>query len=137
MMSRLQALKPRLQQQAMSRAPVMQPGSWRTDQASSTKRGYGYAWQKARAGYLRSHPLCVYCLRDPAYAPIRDMAPSTAILRCAELGLIVPAASVVDHIEPHRGDRVLFWNKTNWQSLCGTHHSADKQREEAAHRRGE
>ena len=136
-MGRLAALKPRLQQQAMSRSPVMQPGSWRTDQTSSTKRGYGYAWQKARAGYLRSHPLCVYCLRDPAYAAIRDMAPSTAILRCAELSLAAPMATVVDHIEPHRGDQVLFWNKANWQSLCGTHHSADKQREEAAHRRGE
>ena len=136
-MGRLAALKPRLQQQAMSRAPVMQPGSWRTDQSSSTKRGYGYAWQKARAGHLRSHPFCVYCLRDPAYVAIRDMAPSAAILRCAELGLIVPEASVVDHIEPHRGDQVLFWNKANWQSLCGTHHSADKQREEVAHRCGE
>ena len=136
-MGRLAALKPRLQQQAMSRAPVMRPDSWRTNQLSSTKRGYGYAWQKARAGYLRSHPLCVYCLRDPAYVAIRDMAPSTAILRCAELGLAAPMASVVDHIEPHRGDQVLFWNQSNWQSLCSTHHSADKQREEVAHRRDE
>lgn len=130
-MGRLAALKPRLQQKIKSRVAVMQADSWRTNQSSSTKRGYGYAWQKARAGYLRSHPLCVYCLRDTVYAPIRDMAPSTAILRCAELGLIVPAASMVDHIEPHRGDQVLFWNKANWQSLCGTHHSGDKQREEA------
>lgn len=114
----------------------MQPDSWRTNRLSSTKRGYGYAWQKARAGYLRSHPLCVYCLRDPAYAAIRGMVPSTAILRCAELGLASPVASVVDHIEPHRGDQALFWDKANWQSLCSTHHSADKQREEAAHRRG-
>lgn len=59
LMSRLQALEPRLQQQSMSRAPVMQPGSWRTDQTSSAKRGYGYAWQKSRDGHLRSHPLCV------------------------------------------------------------------------------
>ena len=136
-MGRLAALKPRLQQQPMSRAPVMQPGSWRTDQASSTKRGYGYAWQKARLGHLRSHPFCVYCLRDPLYAAIRDMAPSTAILHCADVGLAAPMASVVDHIEPHRGDQVLFWNQSNWQSLCSTHHSADKQREEVAHRRDE
>ncbi|MGK5049620.1 HNH endonuclease [Janthinobacterium sp. GB4P2] len=107
-------------------------GSWRSSTQSSTKRGYSYAWQKARAGYLRSHPLCVYCLREAAYSSVRDLTPSKAILRCSELGLAIPKASVVDHIEPHRGDQVLFWNKSNWQSLCGTHHSADKQREEAA-----
>ena len=135
-MGKLEALKPRLRQM-ISAIPVMQPGSWRTDQSNSTKRGYGYAWQKARAGYLRSHPLCVYCLRDAAYAAVRDMVASTAILRCAELGLTIPIASVVDHIEPHRGDQELFWNKANWQSLCGTHHSADKQREEVAYQRGE
>lgn len=136
-MARLAALKPRLQQKIKSRVAVMQADSWRTNQTSSTQRGYGYAWQKARSGYLRSHPLCVYCLRDAAYAVVREMAPSTAILRCAELGLTVPIASVVDHIEPHRGDQVLFWDKANWQSLCGTHHSADKQSEEAAYRRCE
>lgn len=135
-MSRLQALKSRLAVLPGS-VPVLASGSWRSSTASSTKRGYGYAWQKARTGHLRSHPFCVYCLRDPAYAAIRTMAPSSAILRCAELGLVAPMASVVDHIEPHRGDQVLFWNKANWQSLCGTHHSADKQREEAAQRRGE
>ncbi|MGK5053601.1 HNH endonuclease signature motif containing protein [Janthinobacterium sp. RB2P8] len=134
-MGRLTTLKSRLGVLPAS-VPVLAAGSWRAPTESSTKRGYGYAWQKARAGYLRSHPLCVYCLRDPAYAAIRDMASSTAILRCAELGLIVPAASVVDHIEPHRGDQALFWNKANWQSLCGTHHSTDKQREEMAQRRG-
>lgn len=133
---RLQTLKPRLAV-APAAVAVLQTGSWRTASQSSTQRGYGYAWQKARAGYLRSHPLCVYCLREPAYAAIRGMAPSAAILRCAELHLAVPAASVVDHIEPHRGDQALFWNKTNWQSLCRTHHSADKQREEAAGRRGD
>lgn len=27
-------------------------------------------------------------------------------------------ATVVDHIIPHRGDNKLFWDKSNWQSLC-------------------
>ncbi|ATD62508.1 MAG: HNH endonuclease [Janthinobacterium svalbardensis] len=135
-MVRLTTLKSRLAVLPGS-VPVLAAGSWRSSTASSTKRGYGYAWQKARVGYLRSHPFCVYCLRDPLYAAIRGMVPSTAILHCADVGLAVPMASVVDHIEPHRGDQALFWNKANWQSLCGTHHSADKQREEAAQRRGE
>jgi 5-methylcytosine-specific restriction protein A len=25
---------------------------------------------------------------------------------------------VVDHIVPHRGDKKLFWDSSNWQALC-------------------
>jgi 5-methylcytosine-specific restriction protein A len=39
-------------------------------------------------------------------------------------------ASVVDHIKPHRGDRKLFWERSNWQPLCQHHHSSTKQRME-------
>jgi 5-methylcytosine-specific restriction protein A len=38
-------------------------------------------------------------------------------VRCSDDGLLV-AAQVVDHKVPHRGDTVLFWEHTNWQSLC-------------------
>jgi 5-methylcytosine-specific restriction protein A len=27
-------------------------------------------------------------------------------------------AVVVDHITPHRRNKELFWDKTNWQALC-------------------
>jgi 5-methylcytosine-specific restriction enzyme A len=67
---------------------------------SSADRGYGGAWQKARAHYLRAHPLCVYCEREG----------------------ITKAAEVVDHITPHKGDWDLFWDSDNWQSLCKRHH---------------
>ena len=30
----------------------------------------------------------------------------------------VVLATVVDHIIPHRGDQRLFWDQTNWESLC-------------------
>ena len=39
----------------------------------------------------------------------------------------VTAATVVDHIIPHRGDENLFWERDNWQSLCKLHHDSDKQ----------
>ena len=68
----------------------------RSDRMSSGKRGYGSRWQKARKRYLRQHPLCV---------------------KCYEKGMAVEA-TVVDHIKPHRGDPVLFWDENNWQSLC-------------------
>lgn len=48
---------------------------------------------------------------------------------CAARG-VQSAAEVVDHIVPHRGDRELFWNRGNWQSLCKRCHDGRKQREE-------
>ena len=102
-------LKLRLAVQTASRVPVMQPGSWRTDQQSSaSSRGYGYRWQKYRAWFLRKHPLCVYCQREGRTA----------------------AAEVVDHIVPHRGNRDLFWEPGNHQSLCAWHHNTTKAKEE-------
>lgn len=62
---------------------------------------YGREWRKARANYLSEHPLCVHC-KDAGR---------------------VKAAVVVDHIQPHRGDYGLFWDRGNWQALCVMHHN--------------
>jgi hypothetical protein len=43
------------------------------------------------------------------------------------------AATVCDHIEPHRGGPEKFW-KGPFQSLCDYHHNRDKQRSESADR---
>ncbi len=75
---------------------------------SSAQRGYGHRWRKARINYLTQHPLCRLC---------------------AEIGLS-SAATIVDHIKPHKGDLKLFWRKTNWQPLCKRCHDAIKQRQE-------
>ena len=74
----------------------------RTDKnrQSARKRGYDSKWDKARLVWLRKHPLCVYCEKDGR----------------------VTAARIVDHIEPHKMDMVKFWDNSNWQSLCKTHH---------------
>ena len=69
--------------------------------ANSNARGYNHKWRKARLTYLRREPLCVQCKAD---------------------GKVV-AASVVDHIVPHRGDSKLFWNTDNWQALCQRCHN--------------
>lgn len=79
--------------------------SWRDDKRSSTERGYDSRWQKARTGYLRNHPLCAMCTAEGR----------------------VERATVVDHIVPHKGDMKLFWQSENWQPLCASHHSSDKQ----------
>ena len=72
----------------------------RNDTKSTKEKGYDRKWQKARAIFLHSHPLCV---------------------RCKEQGKLT-AATVVDHIKPHRGDPVLFWDRSNWQPLCKSCH---------------
>jgi len=81
----------------LCRAPAHRVGPPR---GTSAQRGYGYRWQKARAHYLRAHPLCKRCDAE-------DRA---------------VAATVVDHVVPHRGDMALFWDPDNWQPLCKRHH---------------
>ena len=108
-MTKLQTLKSSLPVLDTRRVPTMQAGSWRTSDQTSAQRGYGYKWQKAREGFLREHPLCVMCTAEGR----------------------VTAATVVDHVIPHRGDQSLFWRRSNWQSLCASHHSGDKQRQES------
>lgn len=63
-------------------------------------RGYDSRWREARKLYLQQHPLCVKCLEEKKITP----------------------ATVVDHIVPHRGDKKLFWDQSNWQPLCKEHH---------------
>ena len=63
---------------------------------SAGKRGYGSRWQRESKQFLQSHPLCVECVKLGRYTK----------------------ATVVDHIVPHRGDQRLFWDQSNWQSLC-------------------
>ena len=67
---------------------------------SAHARGYDTRWQRTRAQFLRVHPLCAECYRDGR----------------------VTAASVVDHIVPHRGDARLFWDPDNLQPMCKVCH---------------
>jgi 5-methylcytosine-specific restriction protein A len=106
---KLHTLKPKVST-VPARLDTLSPGSWRAGSAGSTERGYGYAWQKAREHFLAQHPTCVMC---------------------EARGLIV-AATIVDHVTPHRGNQTLFWDETNWQSLCKPHHDGEKQRQERA-----
>jgi 5-methylcytosine-specific restriction protein A len=57
-------------------------------------------WRRYRAMYLAAHPLCA----NPY----------------GRHGAVV-AATVVDHIIPHRGDYTKFWDgATNHQALCAS-----------------
>lgn len=88
--------------------------SWR-DGRTSSERGYGSRWQKARETYLKRNPLCVMC---------KAMQPPRAT-----------PATVVDHKVKAEGDQELFWDSANnWQSLCKWHHDSVKQRFEKSGR---
>jgi 5-methylcytosine-specific restriction protein A len=69
---------------------------------SARQRGYDSDWQRERAAFLFVNDTC----RRPGCG-----APAT----------------VVDHVVPHRGDRRLFWQRSNWQALCKPCHDRHKQ----------
>lgn len=52
---------------------------------------------------------------------------------CAEIGRTA-AATVVDHIKPHKGDRELFDDPKNHQGLCADCHDRHKKRIEMSGR---
>ena len=74
---------------------------------SPALRGYGPRWRAARMRFLQEHQQCSAC---------------------------GARAVVVDHVVPHRGDPVLFWDRSNWQALCLRCHNAKTAREVAGRR---
>jgi 5-methylcytosine-specific restriction enzyme A len=83
---------------------------------SAASRGYGRAWQKAAAAYLRIHPIAVDWFNEHGNRP--------------------QLAQVVDHIVPHRGDMKLFWDSSNWQGLTKTDHDRKTAIEDGGFGRG-
>ena len=59
----------------------------------------------------------------------RDTWRSTRCARPAGRKGRVVAATVVDHVVPHRGDPELFWDETNWPPACKPCHDAKTARE--------
>jgi len=69
-------------------------------------------WRTMREHQLQAAPLCAYCL---------------------SLGYVT-AATVADHVRPHRGNLALFYDAGNLQSLCKPCHDSVKAREESSGR---
>ena len=72
-----------------------------------TTANYGRRWQGLREAILAESPLCYLCL-ETLNQPV--------------------AATVVDHIKPHKGDPELFWDVDNLVPLCKTCHDSVSQR---------
>ncbi|MDP4022333.1 hypothetical protein Q8W71_06840 [Methylobacterium sp. NEAU 140] len=72
---------------------------------TARQRGYGSAWEKARAAHLAAHP------------------------RCTHPGCTAQAVHV-HHARPHRGNMAVFWDRSLWRGLCAEHHNRDAQQRE-------
>lgn len=83
------------------------PRGERPSRGTANQRGYTYQWQVYSKRFLFEHPLCEECKRHGRVA----------------------AAKVVDHVKPHRGDQVLFWDASNHQSMCLSCHGIKSAKE--------
>ena len=72
-------------------------------QVSPRQLGYTTEWDKARAEFLKAHRFCE--------CPLHKGTPDA------------PPSQMVDHIKPHKGDRTLFWSRSNWQAMTNSCHS--------------
>lgn len=64
------------------------------------------AWRDARRVFLAAHPWCVECARHG----------------------VQTRASIVDHVQPHKGNMDSFWSRANWQGLCVPCHNSKTNR---------
>ena len=72
--------------------------------------GDPYAWRKRSKNFLLLNPLCIHCKKRGIYTK----------------------AQHTDHIIPHRGDVVLYWDYSNLQALCSVCHAHKTNRERKA-----
>lgn len=72
---------------------------------SARDRGYDTRWDKARRGYLLAHPVCEYCRLEGR----------------------ISAATLVDHLYPHRRFEGVFWCAEWWVASCKPCHDGPKQ----------
>lgn len=70
---------------------------------TARQRGYDTKWDRERAAYLKAHAVCVRCGKP---------------------------ATVVNHKVAHKGDKRLFWSRSNWEPVCKPCHDGPIQSEE-------
>lgn len=85
-------------------------------------------WKRIRAAHLSIEPLCRMCRANGVLNDGTRKIDGTHEPDPRRRGLIV------DHVEPHRGDRAKFFGGSK-ATLCKDHHDRVKQREEAAARK--
>jgi 5-methylcytosine-specific restriction enzyme A len=86
------------------------PWHKREHRPKTAERLYGNRWQVAARSFLAK--------------------PENRLCRVCRANDEIRVATEVDHIKPHRGDYVTFWDAGNWQGLCKRHHSEKTRRGE-------
>jgi 5-methylcytosine-specific restriction enzyme A len=71
------------------------------ERGTAAERGYDARWRRYRVTYLAANPLCVVCQKE---------------------GRVTPA-TVVDHVQAHKGDPALMWDPANHRAVCAPHHN--------------
>lgn len=80
----------------------------REPRVNSYHRGYTKRWGKASKAFRVRYALCGQ--RPGGQRPVMS--------QCFDEGRETPSAQT-DHVVPHHGDPVLFWDvEGNWQALC-------------------
>lgn len=82
------------------RAPrqTIQGEAWARKHVSDTAEFYGAEWREVREAHIKRFPACVDCGK-------------------------IHKSNHVDHIKPHKGDRLLLLDPNNLQTKCATHHN--------------
>jgi 5-methylcytosine-specific restriction protein A len=75
--------------------------------ADRTVNPTGARFRRLRHSFLVRHPVCNMCKREES--------------------------TILDHVIPHRGIALLFWNQRNWQGLCVHCHAVKTHREVLGH----
>jgi 5-methylcytosine-specific restriction protein A len=93
------------------RADEKQKHEWIRKESAEWRHLYRTArWRKYSSCFLLDHPICM----------------------ASDCGAL---SDVCDHIEPHRGDEVLFWDPNNHQALCKRCHDRKTRAEQTMHRK--
>lgn len=78
-----------------------------TRRGTAHERGYTSRWSAYSKARLRRFPLCEGLRLVPGGQVVINTHPE-----------LVTAATLTDHIIPHKGDTKLFWDPENHQSAC-------------------
>ena len=86
-------------------SPTTDHRAGRSDEAVIYRAWYGtQRWKRRRKGQLRAEPFCVMCRKAGVYT----------------------AATVADHVTPHKGDPLAFWTGRLQSLLQSPTMTADK-----------
>ena len=122
-MTTLRTIRPKVSTIGSRFASQQHEGKERDQQRSATapwRDWYKTArWQKLRARVIK---------RD------RYTCQRTGVLLIGKHP--APDSPVVDHIKPHRGDEVLFWDEANLHTVSKAYHDSEKQRQEQGEIKG-